>query len=70
MVLEEQLRAVMGEGHTELVRAFDPLAEDGAVARFLRSLREEPKGADEDRQKQLSAALAALDANDEGSLLG
>jgi hypothetical protein len=69
MVLEEQLRAVMGEGHTELVRALDPLAEDGAVARFLRSLREELKGADEDRQKQLSAALAALDANDEGSLL-
>jgi hypothetical protein len=63
MVLEQQLRAVMGEGHTELVRALDPLAEDGAVASFLRSLREE------DRQKQLSAALAALDANDEGSLL-
>ena len=53
----------------ELVRALDPLAEDGAVARFLRSLREELKGADEDREKQLSAALAALDANDEGSLL-
>lgn len=68
-VLEGQLRAVMNQGHTELVRALDPLAEDGAVARFLRSLREELKGADEDRQKQLSAALAALDANDEGSLL-
>jgi hypothetical protein len=68
-VLETQLRAVMGEGHTELVRALDPLAEDGAVARFLRSLREELKGADEDRQLQLSAALAALDANDENSLL-
>lgn len=69
MVLEEQLRGVMGESHTELVRALDPLAEDGAVARFLRSLRDELKGADEDRQKQLSAALAALDANDETSLL-
>lgn len=68
-VLEGQLRAVMGEGHAELVRALDPLAEDGAVARFLRSLREELKGADEDRQEQLSAALAALDANDENSLL-
>lgn len=68
-VLEGQLRAVMGEGHAELVRALDPLAEGGAVARFLKSLREELKGADEDRQKQLSAALAALDANDEGSLL-
>ncbi len=68
-VLEVQLRAVMGQSHDELVRALDPLAEDGAVARFLRSLRDELKGADEDRQKQLSAALAALDANDEGSLL-
>ncbi len=68
-VLEAQLRAVMGEGHAELVRALDPLAEDGAVARFLKSLREELKDADEDRQKQLSAAVAALDANDENSLL-
>ena len=68
-VLEAQLRAVMGESHAELVRALDPLAEDGAVARFLKSLRDELRGADEDRQKQLSAALAALDANDEGSLL-
>lgn len=68
-VLEAQLRAVMGESHAELVRALDPLAEDGAVARFLKSLRDELRGADEDRQKQLSAALAALDANDETSLL-
>src|SRR5947209_181755 len=68
-VLEVQLRAVMGESHAELVRALDPLAEDGAVARFLKSLRDELKGAEEDRQKQLSSALAALDANDEGSLL-
>jgi len=68
-VLEGQLRAVMGEGHAALVRALDPLAEDGAVARFLRSLRDELKGADEDRAKQLSSALAALDANNENSLL-
>ncbi|MEY4510417.1 MAG: hypothetical protein RLZZ450_2539, partial [Pseudomonadota bacterium] len=67
--MEGQLRNVMNQGHAELVRALDPLAEDGAVARFLRSLREELKGADEDRAKQLSAALAALDANDENSLL-
>jgi hypothetical protein len=68
-VLGGQLRTVMGESHAEFVRALDPLAEDGAVARFLRSLREELERADEDRQKQLSAALAALDANDEDSLL-
>src|SRR5690606_34774287 len=51
------------------VRALDPLAEDGAVARFLKSLRDELKGADEDRAKQLAAALAALDANDDTSLI-
>ena len=68
-ILEGQLQVVMNQGHAELVRALDPLAEDGAVARFLRSLRDELKGADEDRAKQLSAALAALDANNESSLL-
>jgi hypothetical protein len=68
-VLEVQLRAVMDEGHAELERALDPLHENGAVARFLRSLREELKGADEDRAKQLATALAALNANDEHSLI-
>src|SRR5688572_28181302 len=43
-VLEAQLKTVMDDGHSELVRALDPLAEDGAVARFLRSLREELRG--------------------------
>ena len=64
-LLEAQLRGVMNEGHAELVRALDPLAEDGAVARFLKSLRDELKGADEDRAKQLTSALNALDANDQ-----
>jgi hypothetical protein len=68
-ILEGHLRNVMEQGHAELVRALDPLAEGGAVARFLKSLRDEIKGADEDRQKQLAAALAALNANDEQSLL-
>ena len=68
-VLEAQLRTVMDQEHTELVRALDPLAEDGAVSRFLRSLREELRGADQDRAEQLSAALAALDGNNEASVL-
>jgi hypothetical protein len=68
-VLEAQLRAVMSDGHKELTRALDPLAEDGAMARLLRGLRDELKLAEDDRARQLSAALAALDANDEGSLL-
>jgi len=43
-VLEVQLRQVMADEHDEMVRALDPLAEDGAVARFLKSLRDELKG--------------------------
>jgi hypothetical protein len=68
-VLENQLRRVMADEHTEMVRALDPLAEDGAVARFLKSLRRELESSDEDRAKQLQSALAALNANDENSLL-
>lgn len=68
-VLETQLRTVMHSGHSELLRALDPLAEDSALSRLLRSLRDEIKGAEEDRGKQLSSALAALNANDENSLI-
>jgi hypothetical protein len=68
-VLEGQLRSVLHDGHAELVRALDPLAEDGAVGRLLRSLRNEIEAANDDRSRQLAAALAALDANDEHSLL-
>src|SRR5680860_280862 len=68
-LLEAQLRSVMTDGHAELVRALDPLSEDGAVARFLKSLRDELKSSDEDRAKQLNSALNALDANDQDSLI-
>jgi hypothetical protein len=68
-VLEAQLSRVMNDGHTELVRALDPLSEDSAVARFLKSLRDDLKRADEDRKTQLSVALGALDANDPNSLI-
>ena len=67
--LEEKLREVMNDEHSEFVRALDPLAEDGAVARFLRSLREDLRSADENRAEKLSTALAALDVNDESSLI-
>lgn len=68
-VLEAQLRKAMSDGHAELARSLDPLAEDGAMARLLRTLREELKSAEDDRAKQLSTALAAIDANNEGSHL-
>lgn len=67
--METRLREVLAGEHGEMVRALDPLCEDGAVARFLKSLREELKGAAESREKQLAVALAALDANDEHSLI-
>src|SRR3569623_168692 len=67
--LESQLQRVLEQSHGQMVHALDPLAEDGAVARFLSCLREEIKGADQDRQKQISAALAARDANDETALI-
>jgi hypothetical protein len=68
-VLEAQLRAVLDESRAATTRALDPLAEDGSVARFLRALREELASADQDRQTQLASAVAALDANDENSLI-
>jgi len=67
--LETQLRTIMENGNVEVMKALDPLTDGGAVARFLKSLREDLKAASEDRAAQLSAALAALDANDENSLL-
>lgn len=67
--LEVQLRTVIGEEHADLARALDPLAPDGAIARFLKRLREELQGESENRDKQMASALAALNANDENSLL-
>ena len=68
-ILTSKLRSVLVEQQAEFGRALDPLEKDGAVGRFLRSLREELASADEDRAEQLAKALAALDANDESSLL-
>jgi hypothetical protein len=68
-LLEAKLREALAENQTEVARALDPVAEDGAVARFLRALRQELEKADNDRSKQLALATKALDANDENSLL-
>ncbi len=40
-LLEAKLREALAESQVEVARALDPIAEDGAVARFLRALREE-----------------------------
>jgi len=68
-LLEAKLREALAENQVEVARALDPVAEDGAVARFLRALRQELEKADNDRSKQLALATKALDANDENSLL-
>jgi hypothetical protein len=68
-ILTSRLQSVLDQQQANFGRALDPLEKDGAVGRFLRSLREEPQAADNDRAKQLAVALAALDANDETSLL-
>ncbi len=68
-ILTSKLKSILVEQQAEFGRALDPLEKDGAVGRFLRSLREELASADENRAEQLAKALAALDANDESSLL-
>ncbi|WP_438002346.1 hypothetical protein WMF26_24840 [Sorangium sp. So ce185] len=68
-LLEAKVREVLEENQAEVTRALDPVAKDGAVARFLRALRKELEDADKDRSKQLALATKALDANDENSLL-
>lgn len=68
-LLEAKLREALAASQVEVARALDPNAEDGAIARFLRALRQELEKADDDRNKQLAMATQALDANDETSLL-
>jgi hypothetical protein len=67
--VERQIQSVLENSRSELALALDPLAPNGAVAKFLRQLREELKAADEGFSQQLDVALAALNANDENSLL-
>lgn len=66
-LLEQRVHEVLQANQAELARALDPTAEDGAVARFLRTLRKEMAKADDDRNKQLALATKALDANDKNS---
>ncbi|MFP2905227.1 hypothetical protein ACLESD_09255 [Pyxidicoccus sp. 3LFB2] len=68
-MLKAQLTQALSQGQGELVKALDPLHKEGAVGRFLTSLREELQKTESDRRAQLDAALKALDANDPNSLL-
>jgi hypothetical protein len=68
-VLETRIAEALAQNQAAVAKALDPYAEDGAVARFLGTLRKDMEKADHDRAKQLALATKALDANDESSLL-
>lgn len=68
-VLEGRLRTALEQNQLAVTKALDPLVQDGAVARFLATLRKDMEKADNDRSKQLTLVTKALDANDEASLL-
>lgn len=68
-LLEKKIDQVLQQNNAALASALDPLAENGAMARLLRSLRDEMAKSEQDRTKQLALATKALDANDESSML-
>jgi hypothetical protein len=68
-VLETRIEQALEQNQAAVTKALDPLAQDGAVARFLATLRKDMEKADNDRSKQLTLVTKALDANDEASLL-
>jgi hypothetical protein len=68
-LIEGKVSEALASSHTAMAQALDPTSEGGAVARFLRSLREEMGKSDQDRTKQLATLTKAIDANDPGSLL-
>lgn len=68
-VIETRISLALEQNQSSMAKALDPLHEDGAVARFLATLRHDLEQADSDRTKQLAAVVKALDANDEASLL-
>lgn len=67
--LEKRIEEVLAANQRNLQHALDPLAADGAVARFLKQLSNDLASSNKTHAEQLAAALAALDANDEQSLL-
>ena len=67
--IEGRLKETFEKNQVAMAKALDPLAQDGAVARFLAALRRDMEKADNDRSKQLLLVTKALDANDEASLL-
>lgn len=63
------LAKVLEDQHAATARLLDPTADDSPIARFIRVLRRDMQKADQDRDKQLKLATAALDLSDPNSLL-
>ena len=68
-IVETKVAEVLARHQAELNRALDPLAADGAIARFFGELRSELTAAGSGQADQLRVALAALDANNEHSAI-
>jgi hypothetical protein len=68
-LLERQVKAALAANRDDVAKALDPAAEGTPVARFLSKLQKELKEAGGAQSEQLAKALAALDQNDERSLV-
>lgn len=68
-LLERKVAEALASSRAEVAKTLDPLSEDGAVARFLAKLQDDLKKAEGEQSEQLIKALAALDQNNEQSLI-
>jgi hypothetical protein len=67
--LSKDIEATLSKHNISVQEALDPLHAGGPANRFMTALKESMKDADSDREVQLQSLTAALDANDENSLL-
>lgn len=68
-VMEAEMRKVLGDNQSALLRELNPLTNGGTLALFISQLRQEIAAGDASREKQLARALAALNPSDETSLI-
>lgn len=68
-VIGRKVEEVLRASQLSMQQALDPAAESSAVGRFLTMLRRDIAAAGETQEKRLAAVTAALNANDETSLL-
>jgi uncharacterized protein YoxC len=69
LMIKRQVEQVLGASQAAVRDALDPAVERSAANRFLTGLREQLKAAGTAQEKQFAQVTAALDANNEQSLL-